>query len=159
MTGDDVTLDAVLAIDPEAADLLFREARSATAFVDEPVDDRTLRAIYDLVKFGPTSLNQQPLRIVVVRDGPGRARLLPHLNPRNRERAASAPAVLILAMDTAFHERLPEVFPHAAGLREVLDPQPDDRFRQATLERDAPDRVPDDRDPGRRPRRRPDDRL
>ena len=54
----------VLALDPAAQDLLFREARTANAFTDEPVSDEQVQAIYDLVKYAPTSMNQQPLRIV-----------------------------------------------------------------------------------------------
>src|SRR6266508_3775068 len=102
-----------LVLDEAAQDLLFRQARSATDFTGEPVDDERLRAIYDLVKYGPTALNQQPLRIVAVRSDEARQRLARHLNERNRGKAAVAPLVLILAADTNFHEKLPEVFPHA----------------------------------------------
>jgi 3-hydroxypropanoate dehydrogenase len=120
-----------LVLDDAAQDLLFRQARSASAFTDDPVDDEQLRAIYELTKFGPTSLNQQPLRIVAVRGDGARDRLLRHLDDRNRVRAAAAPLVLILAADTNFHERLPDVFPHAAGLREVLAPDAEGRAIQA----------------------------
>jgi 3-hydroxypropanoate dehydrogenase len=122
---------AGIVLDATAQDLLFRDARSATEFSDEPVDDDQLRAIYDLVKYGPTSLNQQPLRIVAVRSAPARARLLPYLSDHNRVRAASAPLVLILAADVDFHEKLPVVFPHAPQLREALAPAVEERVTQA----------------------------
>lgn len=120
-----------LVLDEAAQDLLFREARSASAFTSEPVADGHLRAIYELAKYGPTSLNQQPLRIVAVRGGPARERLLRHLDDGNRRKAATAPVVLILAADTNFHERLPEVFPHAPQLRDLLAPDVAGRAAQA----------------------------
>lgn len=118
------------AIDEAAQNVLFRDARSATEFTGEPVTDADLAAVYDLARYAPTSLNQQPLRIVAVR-GAALDRLLPHLNGRNRTRAEKAPLVVLLAADREFHEKLPEVFPHAAGLREVLAPQAAERARQA----------------------------
>jgi 3-hydroxypropanoate dehydrogenase len=120
-----------LVLDPTAQDLLFRSARSATAFTGEPVTDEQVAAIYDLVKHGPTSLNQQPLRILVIRSGPARARLLPCLNDRNRERTAVAPLPVILAADLNFHEKLPVVFPHGTGLRETFAADPAHRVEQA----------------------------
>jgi 3-hydroxypropanoate dehydrogenase len=114
-----------------AQDLLFRAARSATDFTGEPVGEAELRAIYGLVKYGPTSLNQQPLRIVAVRSPQARRRLLGHLNERNRIKTEPAPLTVILAADVDFHERLPEVFAHASGLREALAPDRDGRVVQA----------------------------
>ena len=58
---------AALALSPDAQDLLFREAHTAYAFTDEPVSDEQLRAVYDLVKWAPTAMNSQPLRVVLVR--------------------------------------------------------------------------------------------
>jgi 3-hydroxypropanoate dehydrogenase len=104
----------------DAVDLLFREARSSTEFTDEPVDDAQLRAIYELAKYAPTSYNMQSLRIVAVRSDEARARLLPNVTGRNRMRSANAPLVLILAADNEYHENLPQVFPHAVGLCELL---------------------------------------
>jgi 3-hydroxypropanoate dehydrogenase len=111
---------SVLALDDAALNLLFRDARSPSAFLDQPVDDATLQAIYELARYGPTSLNQQPLRIVAVRSEPARHRLLRHVHEGNLRKARTAPLILILAADTNFHERLPEVFPHVPQLRETL---------------------------------------
>ena len=61
----DIHPDA-LALDTHAQDLLFRDARTANSFTDEPVTDEQLAAIHDLVKWGPTAMNQNPLRIVAV---------------------------------------------------------------------------------------------
>jgi 3-hydroxypropanoate dehydrogenase len=102
-----------LILPPDAQDLLFREARTANAFTDEPVSDEQVAAIYDLVKYGPTAMNAQPLRVVLVRDGEPRERLLKHMADGNRDKTANAPLVAILAADVDFHENLPQVFPHA----------------------------------------------
>jgi 3-hydroxypropanoate dehydrogenase len=100
-----------LVLDEDAQNLLFRQARTANTFSDEPVTDEQLRAIYDLVKWGPTSMNQQPLRIVLVRTEEGRSRLAPHMAEGNRAKTQKAPLVAILAADLQFHEELPKVFP------------------------------------------------
>jgi len=115
---DHSTYPAHLTLAPEAQDLLFREARTANAFTDEPVTDEQVAAIYDLVKFAPTALNAQPLRILLVRDGEPRQRLLKHMADGNRDKTANAPLVAVLAADTDFHEHLPRVFPHAPGMKD-----------------------------------------
>src|SRR5690349_25130659 len=100
-----------LVLDPAAQDLLFREARTANTFTDEPVTDEQVQAIYDLVKYGPTAFNQTPLRVVLVRSAEARERLAPHLSEGNRAKTAAAPLVAILAADNEFHEELPALFP------------------------------------------------
>ena len=102
-----------LTLSSEAQDLLFREARTANRFTEEPVSDEQVAAIYDLMKFGPTAMNTQPLRIVLVRDGEPRERLLKHMADGNRDKTANAPLVAVLAADSDFHEHLPRTFPHA----------------------------------------------
>ena len=108
----------LLTLTPQDQDLLFREARTANAFTDEPVTEEQVRAIYDLVKWAPTALNAQPLRILLVPQGDGRERLLTHLSPGNRTKAATAPLVAVLAADLDFHDELPRVFPHWPGARD-----------------------------------------
>lgn len=109
-----------LSLSPEAQDLLFREARTANTFTDEPVTDEQVAAIYDLVKYAPTAMNTQPLRIVLVRQGEARQRLLKHMAEGNREKTAAAPLVAILAADTDFHAHLPRTFPHFPGAKDVF---------------------------------------
>ncbi|GAA1288066.1 malonic semialdehyde reductase [Saccharothrix xinjiangensis] len=104
-----------LALAPEAQDLLFREARTPNAFSAEPVGDEQVAAIYDLVKYCPTSMNQQPMRVVLVRSARGRRALEALVAPGNRPKVASAPLVALLAADLEFHRQLPRVFPHAPG--------------------------------------------
>ncbi|MER5358098.1 malonic semialdehyde reductase [Streptomyces sp. NPDC002785] len=101
-----------LALDPAAQDLLFREARTANTFADEPVTEEQVQAIYDLVKYGPTAFNQSPLRVVLVRSDDARARLVKHMAEGNRPKTSTAPLVAILVADNEFHEELPALMPH-----------------------------------------------
>ncbi len=110
----------ILHLSPEAQDLLFRDARTANTFTDEPVTDEQIAAVYDLAKYGPTAMNCQPLRIVLVRQGEARERLLKHMADGNRDKTASAPLVAILAADTEFHENLPRTFAHFPGAKDAF---------------------------------------
>ncbi|MGW2274120.1 malonic semialdehyde reductase [Streptomyces yangpuensis] len=101
-----------LVLDSAAQDLLFREARTANSFSDEPVTEEQVQAIYDLVKFGPTAFNQTPLRITLVRSPEARERLVRHMAPGNDAKTATAPLVAILSADNEFHEELPQLLPH-----------------------------------------------
>lgn len=100
-----------LVLDSAAQELLFREARTANSFTDEPVTEEQVQAIYDLVKYAPTAFNQQPLRVLLVRSAEGRERLVKHLSEGNRAKTAAAPLVAVLAADNEFHEELPAQFP------------------------------------------------
>ncbi|GAA2750999.1 malonic semialdehyde reductase [Kitasatospora cinereorecta] len=113
-----------LELDTVAQDLLFREARTANTFTDEPVTDEQVQAIYDLVKFGPTAMNAQPLRIVLVRTPEGRRRLVDQMSEGNKAKTASAPLTAILAVDNEFHEELPTQFPHFPGAKDVFSERP-----------------------------------
>ncbi|WP_053852823.1 malonic semialdehyde reductase [Streptomyces sp. NRRL B-24085] len=109
-----------LVLDPAAQDLLFREARTANTFTDEPVTDEQVQAIYDLVKYGPTSMNQSPLRVTLVRSPEARERLVQHMAEGNRNKTAAAPLVAILSADNEFHEELPQLFPHFPQAKDLF---------------------------------------
>ncbi|MDJ0466386.1 malonic semialdehyde reductase [Streptomyces sp. H27-C3] len=109
-----------LVLDPAAQDLLFREARTANTFADEPVTEEQVQAIYDLVKYGPTAFNQSPLRVVLVRSAEARERLVSHMAEGNRPKTATAPLVAILAADNEFHQELPALFPHFPQAKDVF---------------------------------------
>jgi 3-hydroxypropanoate dehydrogenase len=98
-------------LDDTTLDMLFREARSANTFTDEPVTDEQLHAIYDLLKWAPTAANTQPLRMLILRSAQAKSRLLPLMAEGNRAKTGTAPAVAIVAMDTDFHENIPRMFP------------------------------------------------
>jgi 3-hydroxypropanoate dehydrogenase len=112
MTSTTTSLPDLLEVPQHVQDLLFREARTANSFSDEPVSDEQLQAIYDLVKWAPTSMNTQPLRAVVVRSDEARQRLLPHMAEGNRPKTETAPVTVILAADVDFHQNIPKTFPH-----------------------------------------------
>ncbi|MEV2212998.1 malonic semialdehyde reductase [Streptomyces sp. NPDC050997] len=108
-----------LVLDPAAQDLLFREARTANTFTDEPVTEEQVQAIYDLVKYGPTAFNQTPLRITLVRSAEARERLVQHMAEGNQAKTSTAPLVAILAADNEFHEELPQLFPAFPQLKDA----------------------------------------
>jgi 3-hydroxypropanoate dehydrogenase len=97
----------------EGQDLMFRNARSHSVWLDEPVDDSVLKQMYELAKFGPTSANMCPLRIVFVKSQEAKERLKPALNAGNVTKVMTAPVTAILAMDIHFYDKLPQLFPHA----------------------------------------------
>jgi len=96
----------------EGQDLLFRHARSHSHWQDEPVDDALLRQVYDLMKFGPTSANMCPLRIVFAKSREAKERLKPALDAGNVTKVMTSPVTAILGMDIHFYEELPRLFPH-----------------------------------------------
>lgn len=109
-----------LALDPAAQDLLFREARTANTFTDEPVTEEQTRAIHDLVKYGPTAFNQSPLRVTLLRSSESRERLLAHMAEGNVPKTRKAPLTAVLSYDIDFHEKLPELFPHAPHIKDAV---------------------------------------
>ncbi len=110
----------LLELDKEAQDLLFRSARTANTFSEEPVGEDQIAAIYDLVKYAPTSMNIQPLRIVLVRTPEARERLVGAMADGNKAKTATAPLTAILAYDPEFHEHLPTQFPHFQGAQDLF---------------------------------------
>lgn len=91
-------------------DQIFRQARTANGYTDQPVSTELLRQIYDLAKMAPTSMNTQPARFVFLTTAAAKERLLPALMPANVEKTQSAPVSVIVATDTRFYEYLPEVW-------------------------------------------------
>lgn len=94
-------------------DDVFAQARTAYSFSPQPVRDEELRAVYESMKWAPTAMNSQPLRITYVRSPDAKADLEPLVAPGNRDKARSAPVTAILAYDTDWHEHLPELQPYA----------------------------------------------
>ncbi|KZN13084.1 malonic semialdehyde reductase [Marinomonas sp. TW1] len=104
-------------LDKNALDQLFLEARTYNEFLDTPVNEETIKALYDLCKWGPTSMNTQPARFVFLNSTEGKERLLPALAPGNVEKTRGAPLTLIVASDSEFYQHLPTQFP-------VMDAKP-----------------------------------
>jgi 3-hydroxypropanoate dehydrogenase len=99
---------------PDAAlDRLFRTARTYNAYTDQPVGRDELEAVWELMKWGPTSANQLPARLVWCVTDEAKATLAACCSPQNAPKVLKAPATAIVGMDVNFHEHLPELFPHA----------------------------------------------
>jgi 3-hydroxypropanoate dehydrogenase len=106
------------AIDDAAIAHLFLDARTYNDFEDRPVDPDTLRRLYDIVKMGPTSANSSPARFAFVQSAEAKARLRPHLADGNLDKTMHAPVTAILAWDTKFYDKIPQLMPHNPGARE-----------------------------------------
>lgn len=96
----------------EALDVLFRQARTHNVWLDKPVSDDLLRRLYDLMKFGPTSSNSCPARILFLRTPEAKNRLLPALSPGNAEKTLQAPVTAVIGHDLKFYAQIPKLFPH-----------------------------------------------
>ena len=99
-------------LDDTALAALLRDARTHSAWTDRPVTDDDLRAIYDLMKWAPTSANASPARFVFVRSAEAKQRLRPALSAGNLDKTMAAPATVIVAYDPRFYDKLPRLFPH-----------------------------------------------
>lgn len=99
-------------INDEALDIIFRDARTRNGWEDRKVSQTMIQAIYDLVKWGPTSANCSPARFVFVQSEEAKARLKPHLDKGNVEKTMASPCCVIIGYDLKFHEHLPKLFPH-----------------------------------------------
>ena len=121
-------------LDERALDQAFRNARTFNKFRREPVSEDTLRALYDLMKWAPTSMNCQPARFVFLRSAEAKERLRPALSAGNVAKTMVAPAVVIVAVDSRFFEHLPEQFPSYAA-RPLFEANP--QLAQATAQRNG----------------------
>ncbi len=92
-------------------DRIFLQARSLHQFLDKPVSNETLKAIYERAKWAPTGFNAQPSRLLFLTSAEAKARLAPALTSSNRDKTLAAPVNVIIAWDNRFHDQLPEQFP------------------------------------------------
>jgi len=106
-------------LDDAALDLILRSARSQNAWQDKPVSDEQLRALYDLFKWGPTTGNSSPARILFLRTREAKQRLAPALVPSNVDKTLTAPVVAVIGHDLTFYEWLPRLYPVSPKMREV----------------------------------------
>ncbi|MEL6370645.1 MAG: malonic semialdehyde reductase [Pseudomonadota bacterium] len=120
-----------------ALDLIFREARTRNGWEDRTVAQTLIQAVYDLMKWGPTSANCSPARFVFVASTEGKKRLKPCLMEGNIEKTMSAPCCVIIGHDTEFYEKLPELFPHTDAKSWFVGNEPlieETAFRNGTLQ-------------------------
>jgi len=97
----------------ESLDIIFREARTRNGWEKRDISTTLMQAVYDLMKWGPTSANCSPARLVFVTSDAAKSRLKSHLMGSNVEKSMAAPCCVIIGHDMAFHEKLPDLFPHA----------------------------------------------
>lgn len=109
-------------LDTASLDLLFREARTHNGWQDRPVDPALLHQIHDLVKWGPTSANCSPLRVLFLTSLDAKERLRPSLSPGNVAKTMAAPVTAVLAYDTQFADHMPRLFPHTDARPWFADP-------------------------------------
>jgi 3-hydroxypropanoate dehydrogenase len=119
----------------EALDVLFRSARTFPTWLDRPVSDDTLRDLYELMKWGPTSANGCPGRILFLRTRESKERLRPALAPGNVQKTMAAPVTAIIATDTKFYEKLPKLRPHDPKMKSLFEDSPE--LADATAKRNA----------------------
>lgn len=119
-----------------ALDTIFRTARTYNGYADAPVTQDDIRAIYELVKMGPTSANQQPARFVWLLSQDAKDKLAGFASANNADKIRKAPASVIIAYDKEFHEHLPEFFPHVDARPWFAEPVSRERhaFLNSTLQ-------------------------
>ena len=124
-------------ISVEALEQIFTKARTHSVWLPEPVSDELLHQIYDLMKWGPTSANCCPARIVFAKSKAAKEKLLPCMAEGNVEKTKTAPVTAIIAYDLEFYEKLPKLFPHAPARSWFTGNQPlieSTAFRNGTLQ-------------------------
>jgi len=102
----------VSVFDLKSKNLIFKEARTHNDWLDKDISNDILMEIYDLMKWGPTSANCSPARIIFVKSKVSKDRLLPYVIESNLEKTKSAPVTAIIGHDINFHDHLPKLFPH-----------------------------------------------
>ena len=128
-----------MTLDDKALDLILLKARTQNGWLPTPVSDDQLRAIYDIMKFGPTSANSCPARILFVRTPEAKARLLPALSAGNQDKTKQAPVTAIIGYDTRFFELMPtKLFAHRPEMADNYAKNPPfaeiTAFRNGTLQ-------------------------
>ena len=124
-------------LDAETIKVLFTEARTQNGWLDKPLPDGTIEALYDLVKYGPTSANCFPGRFIFVHTPEGKERLRPALSRGNTEKTMTAPLTVIVAHDPLFYDKLKELFPHGDAKPWFTSPPgmaEETAFRNGTLQ-------------------------
>ena len=127
-----------LRVSDDALDQVFRKARTYNSWLPKPVPDELLRQLYDTLKWGPTSANMSPARFLFIRSKAAKERLRPSLAPGNVEKTMAAPVTVIIAYDLKFYEKLPKLFPHSPGMRDMFVKNPqliqETALRKSTLQ-------------------------
>jgi 3-hydroxypropanoate dehydrogenase len=122
------------AINDEALDRIFRTARSQNKWQDKPVSNALLMAVYDLMRWGPTSANVSPARFIFLVTREAKERIKPHLMPANVDKVMTSAATVIIGHDLDFPDHIPKLFPHNPGAKDWFQHPP---LREATAFRNG----------------------
>src|SRR6202171_4477556 len=114
---------------------ICRSAATPNGGAGRPVEAKTVREVYDLMKWGPTSANSSPARFVFIRSPEAKERLRRAIAPGNVEKTMTAPVTVIIAYDLLFFEKLPKLFPHSPGMRDLFAGNP--QLIEATARRNS----------------------
>jgi 3-hydroxypropanoate dehydrogenase len=124
-------------VDEKFLDRVFRNGRSQNGWLAEPVSDEQLKQVYELMKWGPTSVNCSPARIVFVRSEAGKAKLKDALSPGNVDKSMTAPVLAVVGYETRFYEDLPRLFPHNPAVKTWFEGEEKLGFAQTTAFRNG----------------------
>lgn len=120
---------------PEFLDRIFAAAHTTHTFSNDAVDPAVIAQVYDQIRWAPTQMNSQPLRLTLVHTTAAKHQLGPHMRPGNRAKTLAAPMTIIAAWDPDWHEHLPQLAPHRANARDKI--APDAVLRQNIAQRSA----------------------
>lgn len=115
-----VLTDAPVLTEDQLA-LLFGGAHTTNTFTDQLVDPALIQRVYEDLRWAPTAMNNQPLRLTVVETAEARQRLVSHMAPGNQDKTQAAPLTLVVAFDPRWHEHMPHLAPHREGAREQFE--------------------------------------
>lgn len=125
------------AINDDALDVIFRKARTQNKWLDKPISTAHLMAVYELMRWGPTSANVSPARFLYLISTEAKERLKPNLLPSNVNKVMTSVATVIIGYDLDFPELIPKLFPHNPGAKDWFsDPalRETTAFRNGTLQ-------------------------
>lgn len=126
-----------MTLDNTAKQLLFTQARSQNGWMSKSVSDEQLRALYDLMKWGPTSVNSCPARVLFLRTKQSKERLASALNPGNVEKTMTAPVTALIGYETEFYKQLPRLFPHNPAIADLFSGEAKREFAEVTAFRNG----------------------
>jgi 3-hydroxypropanoate dehydrogenase len=124
-------------VDENFLDRVFRNGRSQNGWLAEPVSDEQLKQVYELMKWGPTSVNCSPARIVFVRSETAKAKLKDALSPGNVDKSMTAPVLAVVGYETRFYDDLPRLFPHNPAVKAWFEGEAKIGFAETTAFRNG----------------------
>ncbi|WP_413542414.1 malonic semialdehyde reductase [Citricoccus nitrophenolicus] len=128
-----MTATQFMALDTVALDGLFEKAHTTNTFVEDPVSPAMIQRVYETIRWAPTAMNIQPLRLTVVDSASARELLVPHLGEANRQKTLEAPLTLIASYDPRWHEHMTHLAPFREGMQEQFEDEEDVRHSMGRM--------------------------